>query len=148
MRSEYFFERGLHAGGKVMVARQQRLIGFPRRPQPLLEVRGKEPALYGCPVGFAPTHLRALALVRKIFEPQAKRKRLVGAYDPAEFLQELRLAVGRETHDLVFVAEFPETQVLRQGGIEDSQRMRKADLAKCAHPRPFAEGPHGAREIA
>ena len=83
----------------------------------------------------------------EVLKAQPERKRTIGINDPAEFVQEFRLAVGCQAHHLILVAEFPEANVLRQRGVIHSERMRKPDFPKCPHFRPFAQGPHGAGKV-
>src|SRR6202042_2031913 len=48
----------------------------------------------------------------------------------------------------VFVAKFPEADVLRERCVIDAERMRESDFAERLHAGTFAERPHGTGEIA
>ena len=148
VRGENFFERGLHAGREIVVALLERLVGEARGAEAFFEIRRKKPAENGSAVGITPGHVRALRLVREIFQAQAEGKRRVHVNDAAKFFEEFRLAVGSEAHHFVFVAKFPEADVLRERGVIHAERMRERDFAERLHARTFAERPHGTGEIA
>ncbi len=105
-----FLESRLHAGGEIVVALRERLAWFARRPEALLEVWREESAEHRRARRIAPGHVRALALVREIFEPEAERKRPVRPHDAPKLLEKFRLAVSCQAHHFVFVAEFPEAE--------------------------------------
>src|ERR1700722_3502074 len=147
VRRENFFQRSLHASGYIPVPLIERFSFFTRGPQPLFQISRKEPAKYWCPICFSPTHVRALALMREIFQAQVERQRPVGMDDEQKLLQKFRLAVSRQAHHFVFVAEFPEADVLGQRGVIHSQRMREPNFAEWMHFRPFAKRPHATCEI-
>ena len=117
-------------------------------PETFFEIRGEKAAEHRGAVGLAPGHVGALALVREIFQAQAEGKRRVHVNDAAKFIEEFRLAVGGEAHHFVFVAEFPEAEILRERGVIHAERMRESDFAEVLHARAFAQRPHGAGEIA
>ncbi len=95
----------------------------------------------GVLVAVAPGHFRALALMREIFEAEAEGERLVGVNDAAKFLEKFGLAVRGEAHHFVFVAEFPEAEILRERGVIHSERMRKSDFAERAHVADLRPSP-------
>src|ERR1700728_4275441 len=93
-RDQNLLERGLHAGGEVVVALGERFVHFARGAESFLKIRRKKTAedrRAGC---VAPGHFGALGLVDKIFEPQAEGMRSFGADDAAELVEKLRMAVG------------------------------------------------------
>ena len=59
----------------------------------------------------------------------------------------LRLAVSRETHHFVFIAEFQEAEILRHGAVVQAERVGKSDGAVDVHAISAARSPHGTREI-
>src|ERR1700684_4636893 len=147
MRSENFFERGLHACGNAAMALLEWPPLFARGPQPLFQVSREKPAQHRCAIRLSPTHVRALGLMREIFQTQAKRKRPIGIYYLAKFIGKFRFTVSRQAHHLVFVAKLPEADVLRQRGVIHSQRMREPDFSEGAHVRSFAQGPHATGKV-
>ena len=148
MRGQHLFERSLHARRKIMMALLERFLCFARRAKPLLQICREQPSQHRSLVGVAPRHLRALILVREIFEAQPERKRPIRTHDAAKFFEKFRLAVCRKPHHLVFVAKFPEAEILRQRRVIHPERVRKSNLAKDSHPRALAKGPHRTRKIA
>src|SRR5271155_3193412 len=125
-----------------------RLIGLARGAETLFQISRKKAAEDRRAVRFAPGHVRALILMREISEAETEGERAVHANDPAKLIEKFRLAVRRQAHHFVFVAEFPEAEVLRERRIVHSERVRKPDISEDVHPRPRARRPHGAREIA
>ena len=103
----------------------ERLIRWRAGPEPLFEVGRKKPAEHRRAARIAPGHFGALLLMREIFEAEAERKRAVGAHDAAKLVQKFRLAIGREAHHFVFVAKFPEAEILRERGVVHAERMRE-----------------------
>ena len=65
----------------------------------------------------------------------------------AKLIEVGRLTVGAEAHHLVFVAKFPEAEVLGDRGVVHSQRMRERHRAVHLHAVALAGGPHGAGEV-
>ena len=59
-----------------------------------------------------------------------------------------RLAIGRQSHDLVFVAVMLEAKILGQGFVEDSQRMREMHAPVDGDGSAVAHAPGGAGKIA
>src|SRR6185437_3444563 len=147
MRFKDFLERSLHAGGQIAMPLRERFFGFSSGPEALFEVGRKKATEYGSSTGIAPRHFRPFALMTEILETEAEGKRRVRPDDFPEFAEKFRLAIGREAHDFVFVAELPKSKVLREGGVVHAERMRERDFAKDVHLRAFARGPHGAGEI-
>ena len=86
--------------------------------------------------------------MREILETELEGKRRVHVNDTAKFVEKFRLAVRGQAHHFVFVAKFPEADVLRQRGVIHAERMRKSDFAEGLHARAFAERPHGTGKIA
>ena len=84
----------------------------------------------------------------KYSRPSRKESGAVGAHDLAKFLEEFRLAIRGEAHHFVFIAKFPEAEILRQRRVVHAERMRERDFAEHLHARAFADRPHGARKIA
>src|SRR5580704_6611329 len=85
-------------------------------------------------------------MMREVIEAQPKSVP-IGTHDIAKRFELFRLAIGREAHHLVLIAEFQKAQILRDGTIEEAQRMRKRDRAVDLHAAAFAGAPHRAREI-
>jgi len=86
-------------------------------------------------------------MVDEVIEIQAKSDAAAGAHDAAKFLEIRGLAIGGEAHDFVFIAEFAEAEILRDGAVINSERMRESDRAVDAHAVSVALAPHGAGEI-
>src|SRR5690348_3801375 len=73
--------------------------------------------------------------------------RPVGLHDFPERIEKLRLAVRRQAHNLVLVAEFQKAQILRNPAVIQPQGMRKSNRSVDVHARPEAGSPQGARKI-
>ena len=84
----------------------------------------------------------------EIVEPQAEACVSIGADDTSEFIQVGGLAVGGQTHDLVFVSELAKSEVLRNCRVIHAEGVRKRDRAIDLHVIAAADAPHGAGEIA
>ena len=112
------------------------------------EIGRKKPAgNYRGLSGVTPSHVRATILMRKIFKSQSKGKRWITSNDTPTFVEEGGLAVGGQTHHLVFVTKLPEAEILSEGRVIDSQRMRERYLAQRAYSRSFANAAHEACEV-
>ena len=85
-------------------------------------------------------------MMREVIEAQPESVP-IRTHDIAKRFELFRLAIRREAHHFVFIAELQKAQVLRDGAIEEAQRMRKRDHPVDLHPAAFAGAPHGAREI-
>ena len=76
MRGQDFFERGLHAGGEIVVALLERLVRLCAPGRGAFRDTSKTGGrCTGVLVGVAPAHVRALALMREIFEAEPEGKR-------------------------------------------------------------------------
>ena len=84
----------------------------------------------------------------EIFQAQAETDAPVGAHDAPEFIEISRLAISGQAHDFEFIAEFAESEILRNGGVVHPQRVREGDGAVDVHAIALARSPHGAGEIA
>ena len=69
-------------------------------------------------------------------------------YDLSHGVHECRLAIGREAHDLVFVAVMRKAQILRQRLIEDAERMREIHASVDGDGLASADPPRSAGEVA
>ena len=69
-------------------------------------------------------------------------------HDVAHRLEHLGLAVRREAHDLVLVAVVRETEELREGGVEDAERVREDDAVEDLEAVAAADGEQCRREVA
>src|SRR5262245_2657433 len=69
-------------------------------------------------------------------------------YDLAHGVHECRLAVGRESHDFVFVAVVGETQILRERLVEDPERVWEIHAAIDGDDATAADPPCRAGEVA
>ena len=69
-------------------------------------------------------------------------------HDLAEFVEISGLAIRRQAHHLVFVAKFPEAEILGDRRVVHAQGMREGHGAVDLHAIALAGGPHGAGEIA
>src|SRR5579862_9749171 len=126
----------------------ERFIRSPCWSEPFFEVRGKEPADYWSAGSIVPSHVRTIILMRKIFKSQAKGKRWTRPNNTLKFVEKRRLAVCRQAHDLVFVAEFPEAEILSECCVIHSQRMGERHFAKRAYSWSFAHAAHEICEVA
>ncbi len=99
---------GLERGGEVLVALRQLLVRAPGRPQELLQRRGEDPAELG--VAVLPGHVHALGEVAEVAEVEPERAVRPRGHDLPELGGERGLAVGREPHHLVLVAEAGEAR--------------------------------------
>src|ERR1700693_5346540 len=70
------------------------------------------------------------------------------ADDVAEGFNTIGLAIGTEAHHFVFVAEFQEAEILRDGAVKKAQRVRESNGAVDVHATAVANTPHGAGKIA
>src|SRR5271165_6500145 len=86
-------------------------------------------------------------MVLEIVKAQAEADAAVGVNNFSEFVEVSRLAVRGEAHHFVFVAEFPEAEVLRNRGVIHAERMRKGNGPIDMHAIAAAGTPHGAGEI-
>src|ERR1700688_481739 len=59
----------------------------------------------------------------------------------------LGLAISAEAHHFVFIAEFQEAEILRDGAVKKPQRVRKRDGAVDIHAAALTNAPHGAGKI-
>ena len=66
-------------------------------------------------------------MVSEVVQVQAKAAIVLEQDDGTHLREVLRLAVGRETHDLVFVAVLRKAEVLGQRLVEDSEGVGKVD---------------------
>ena len=147
-----FFEPRLQSGREIAMPLFEQSFGRARGPAKFLaHFPRKHLAESGGLVRLGPGHFRAGTMVREIFKGQLEavgsRARVEGD-NIAHGVELLRLAVRGETHDLVLVAEFQKTKILRDGAVEKSQRMRKGHGASDVQAVPRSRTPHGAREIA
>ena len=102
------------------------LLRRARRPEQRLERRGVQGADRRLARG--PLVIDPFARVTKKPQIQLEAASGVDAQDPAHLGHEARPAVGRQAHDLVFVAVMREAEVLGERLEEDAERMRKVDL--------------------
>ena len=80
---------------------------------------------------FVPRHLDAVGVVQKIIQVESKSRFVtVGADDVAKQLDEARLAVGREPHDLAFVAVVREADELCRRSVDDAGGVRVFDMVQ------------------
>lgn len=83
-----------------------------------------------------------LSVVPEKVEIELERSNRRQAYDPAYFAKAGGLAIGRQTHDLVFVPLIRKAQVMRERLIEEAERVREMDpphdLDVLARPTPHA----------
>ena len=54
-------------------------------------------------------------------------------------LREAWLAVGGEAHQLVFAAVDPEAAIIGEGGVEQAERVREAELMRQVDRRPLGQ---------
>src|ERR1039458_4139227 len=62
-------------------------------------------------------------------------------------IEKFRLAIGRETHNLVLVAIFGEAEILCERRVSQPQRMRKGNCTKGFDSISAANTPHRARKV-
>src|SRR5271157_2637358 len=125
-----------------------RLSLLPRLAQTFNQVIRVESADGG--LATFPRHLGARAVMEEVVASQLEvHPTAVGRnHDPPELVQKFRLAVGGKSHHFVFVPVLREAQVLRERGIENSQRMRKRDRAHRLDLATAPHTPHRAGEVA
>ena len=121
-----FFECRLHARREVAMALFNRLFGFACGAKPHFQVVREQSAENRSRACIAPSHFWALDLVREIVEIQPKLHAAIGAHDFAKLIEETRSAIGAEAHHFVFIAEFPEAEILSQGGVVQAKRVRES----------------------
>ena len=113
-----FFVGGLHRAREVLVFLFNRLVRFARRTE---EIDQRAP-IKCADLGRAifPSVGNIADVVPKNFQIQSKGP--VGAYahDFAEWIEIIRFAVGRQSHDLVFVAVIWETEKLGKRRIKNA----------------------------
>src|SRR6185437_11548999 len=119
---QHLLEDRLRAGRDVGVARPlrrgeiDRLLGIPRRSEQLDEARAE-----GTPGALLKVEVR---------ERQPERAILRANEGAPDLVQETRLSVGGEPHDLVLAFVDRKPEVGGEGRIEEAERMRKAHLAQ------------------
>src|SRR5229473_5031447 len=106
----------------------KRLFGLARQAEPPRHLVRKQLAESGRLVGFCPTHLRASAVMYEVVESKPEivvPGSRVELHDLTEHSELFRLAVSRQAHDFVLVAELEEAEVLRNCRVIETQRMRE-----------------------
>ena len=118
-------EPSLEGRRHVLVVRLQRPVAA-SRSEVAFHRRAPERRQLGRPA--VPRHRGALDVVPEVVEAELVAE-AVAPDDPAEDVQVLRLPVGGEAHHLVLVAVLGEAEVLRDGRVEDAERVRERHLA-------------------
>ena len=85
--------------------------------------------------------------MREVIEVQAERAVALHAHDVAHGVYLRRFAVGREAHDFVLIAVMRKAEKLRYGGVEDPERVWKADFAEDFDLVLRGDAPHRADEV-
>src|ERR1700730_1062607 len=145
------FEARLQRGSEITVTLLEWFIGTAHRSELASQFRRKQFAQSGGLVGLSPTHFRSGAMVDEVIETKAETVGagiFVKANDVAKGFQMIWPAIGAEAHHFVFIAEFKEPEILRDGAVKKSQRMRKRNGAVDVHAAAAAAAPHGAGNIA
>ncbi len=119
---------------------------LPARPEQRLELGREQNAQLWRAV--LPRHLHAGVEVAEVTQVETERAVVHRAHDLAQLADEAGLAVGREPHHLVFVAEAEEAEVLRDGGVENPQRVREEDAVEHLDAIAAAARQHRRHEVA
>src|SRR5262249_36511689 len=93
-----------------------------------------------------PGHLHTLTVMGEVIQIEPALI-ILGTDDVPQLFSKARLAIGGEAHHLVFVAIFGKTEELREGGIEDAQRMREGAGPSYFDLISLSDAPHHAAEI-
>src|SRR5580704_12036856 len=93
-----------------------------------------------------PSHVHAFAVMGKVIEIQPTLISVGPNHAPHQFGKP-GLAISREAHHLIFVAELGKTKELRERGVEDAQRVREGDRSSYLYLIVHPHSPHYAAEI-
>ncbi len=96
---------------------------------------------------FVPGHVDALLVVQEVVEAELEHGP-VELHELAHLVEVARLAVGGEAHHLALVAVVREAEPLRDGGVEDPERVRVEDALEHLEAVPVALGEHRRGEVA
>src|SRR6185436_12356480 len=140
------FEYSLNRGSDRIVPLGQHLIGLSRGSEYLLELRGEHPPQRRRAV--IPGHRRAAGPVSEVGQVELESPAAAERDDLRELAFELRRAIRRQPHDLEFVSKAGETQMLRDGEVQETQRVRKESAVDDIQRRADAMGPRRADEVA
>ena len=95
-----------------------------------------------------PGHVHALAEMAEVAEIQLESAIGLGRDHLPQLVGLRWLAIGRESHHLVFIAVFGEAEVLRDRGVKQAQRMRIMNALKNIDRIATADGEHRRDKIA
>src|ERR1700737_5027188 len=145
-----FFEARLQRRSEITMALLERLIRTPHRSEVASQFGREQFAKSGGFVGFRPAHFRSSAMVGEVVEAETETvttRIFVEADDVAKGFKLIGPAIGAEAHHFVFIAEFQEAEILGDGAVKKSQRMRERDGAVNVHAVAVSNAPHGAGKI-
>ena len=135
----------LHGPCDVLVTLRQRLVLPAHRTQHRPQRLAVESADRGCAV--FPRVIDFLPMVAEIIQIKTKHPVSAKLHYTAHLTEKPRLAIWRQSHDLVFVAVVQETEVLRQCLIENAQRVREIHPPADFNLGAATHAPGGAGEI-
>src|SRR5262249_14967259 len=139
------FEHLLGGGGQVHMARRNlgsRNSRLAKCIDELLGVDGSERRLAA-----GPSHLDAFRVMAEVVEVEADLIAFDAHY-VADLIDEAGLAVRAEAHHFVLVTVLGESEELRKGGVEQTERVWEADAAGDFHLVAASDAPHHAAEVA
>ena len=139
-------EHRLERRGDVLVVLRQLAARLARGPERLLHPVGEEPADRRRLL--VPRHVDAFLVVHEVVELELEPV-AVELHELAHLREEaLGVAVGREAHHLALVAVLREAEPLRDGRVEDPERVREEHAVEHLEPVAAAVAEHRRGEVA
>ncbi len=138
---------GLGTAGEIAVLLLERLARAALRSEQGFQ---RVLAVQGAHLGTAviPAVMDVVGVVAEAAQVKLEAAVRQHAHQFAHLRQVARLAVGRQAHDLVLVAEVREAEELGDDAVEDAKRMREVDATVDADGIAAAEAPGAGGEVA
>src|SRR5213083_1629882 len=118
---ERFFVHRLNGSGDVAMPLRQLVVRTARGTEQTGERRREQ--LHEAGRAVFRDRVDLLALMAEVIEVQVETAVLLEDHNLPHLPEVLRLAIGREAHDFVFVAVMRKPEVLRQRLVKDSEGM-------------------------
>ena len=132
-------ERDLQRGGDRLVLRLERLVAPARRTEQRFELRREDRADRRLAV--LPRHLHAFRPVPEVRQVQLEAAVVLQLDERLDLADVARLAVRREAHHLELVAVVGKAEVLRDGEVEQAERVGEEHVPSTDSREP-ATRPH------
>src|SRR6266702_889496 len=139
-------EDRLRRGRDRLVSWLEVILRATRGPEQGFELGGEDAPHHG--LAALPGHVDAARVVAEVAEVETECPVVLQADEPPEGRREVGGAVGGQAHHLVLVAVLHEAEILRDGEIEHSERMREMHATEDVETIAVARAPGGAHEIA